>query len=57
MRNLKSDRLLDDDQRIDYVFLRQGSRLRVTSGRSVFTDHDYGRVSDHLGYLMTFEPT
>ncbi|WP_374691053.1 endonuclease/exonuclease/phosphatase family protein [Accumulibacter sp.] len=48
---------LDDDQRIDYVFLRQGSQLRVTSARSVFSDQDYGRVSDHLGYLMTFEPT
>ena len=48
---------LDDDHRIDYVFLRQGSQLRVTSARSVFTDQDYGRVSDHPGYLMTFEPT
>ncbi|HCV12937.1 MAG TPA: endonuclease [Candidatus Accumulibacter sp.] len=50
-------RYLDDDHRIDYVFLRQGSHLRVTSARSVFSEQDYGRVSDHLGYLMTFEPT
>ena len=28
----------------------------VTAGREVFTDQDYGRVSDHCGYLMTFEP-
>ena len=47
---------LDDDHRIDYIFLRKGSKLRVTSGRTVFTDQDYGRVSDHFGYLMSFEP-
>ncbi|HRF13680.1 MAG: Maltose 6'-phosphate phosphatase [Candidatus Accumulibacter phosphatis] len=48
---------LEDDHRIDYVFLRKGSKLRATSGRVVFTDQDYGRVSDHFGYLVTFEPT
>lgn len=47
---------LDDDHRIDYVFLRKGSNLRVTTGRTVFTEQDYGTVSDHCGYLMTFEP-
>lgn len=49
--------LLARDHRIDYIFLRRGSRLGVTSGRTVFTDHDYGRVSDHCGYLMTFVPS
>jgi maltose 6'-phosphate phosphatase len=49
-------RALDSDHRIDYVFLRKGSDLRVTSGRVLFTDRDYGRVSDHFGYLMTFVP-
>jgi maltose 6'-phosphate phosphatase len=48
---------LDEDQRIDYVFLRKGSGLAVIAGRAVFTEQDYGRVSDHFGYLMTFEPT
>ena len=47
---------LDQDHRIDYVFLRKGSALGVTSGRTVFTDQDYGSVSDHCGYLMTFVP-
>jgi maltose 6'-phosphate phosphatase len=47
---------LDDDHRIDYIFLRRGSGLRVTSGRVLFTDRDYGTVSDHFGYLMTFVP-
>jgi len=48
---------LEDDHRIDYVFLRKASDLTVTSGRAVFTDEDYGRVSDHCGYVVTFEPT
>lgn len=48
--------LLDDDQRIDYVFLRTGSDLRAISARELFTADDYGTVSDHPGYLVTFEP-
>jgi len=47
---------LDMDHRIDYEFLRKGSKLSVTSGRVLFTDQDYGRVSDHFGYLMTYVP-
>jgi maltose 6'-phosphate phosphatase len=47
---------LDDDHRIDYVFLRKASALRVTAGQTVFTEQDYGRVSDHCGYMMTFGP-
>lgn len=45
-----------DDYRIDYIFMNKQSHLRVTSARVLFTDRDYGRVSDHCGYLMTFEP-
>lgn len=56
-RDARWQRYLDDDDRIDYIFLRRGSALCVTSGRSVFTEQDYGRVSDHIGYLMRFEPT
>ncbi|WP_020564311.1 endonuclease/exonuclease/phosphatase family protein [Methylosarcina fibrata] len=47
---------LADDYRIDYIFLNKASDLSVTSGRVLFTDEDYGRVSDHCGYLMTFVP-
>ena len=49
-------RHLDKDHRIDYVFLRKGSKLSVTSGREVFTEQVYGKVSDHIGYLMSFIP-
>jgi len=45
-----------DDYRIDYVFLNKTSELTVTSATILFTERDYGRVSDHCGYLMTFEP-
>jgi maltose 6'-phosphate phosphatase len=48
---------LVDDHRIDYIFKKKSSAMRVTSGRVVFTNQEYGRVSDHEGYLMTFEPT
>lgn len=49
-------RYLVDDHRIDYIFMHRSSGLRVTSGLELFTERDYGRVSDHTGYLMTFEP-
>ncbi len=45
-----------DDCRIDYVFMDKASGLQVTSARVRFTEEDYGRVSDHCGYFMTFEP-
>jgi maltose 6'-phosphate phosphatase len=47
---------LADDYRIDYIFMNRDSDLQVTSAKVLFTEHDYGRVSDHCGYLMTFEP-
>jgi len=47
---------LDNDYRIDYIFMNKASDLLVTSGNVLFTDQDYGRVSDHCGYIMTFEP-
>jgi maltose 6'-phosphate phosphatase len=47
---------LADDYRIDFIFMHKASELKVTSGTVLFTDEDYGRVSDHCGYLMTFEP-
>ncbi|MGR9114302.1 MAG: endonuclease/exonuclease/phosphatase family protein [Gammaproteobacteria bacterium] len=48
--------LLTEDYRIDYIFMNKASDLQVTAARVLFTDHDYGKVSDHCGYLMTFEP-
>ncbi len=45
-----------DDCRIDYVFMNKTSELQVTSATVLFTEQDYGRVSDHCGYLMIFEP-
>jgi maltose 6'-phosphate phosphatase len=47
---------LADDYRIDYIFLNKKSDFFVTSGQVLFTEQDYGRVSDHCGYVMTFEP-
>jgi maltose 6'-phosphate phosphatase len=47
---------LADDYRIDYIFMNKASDLRVISGSVLFTEEDYGRVSDHCGYFMTFEP-
>jgi len=45
-----------NDHRIDYIFMKKMSELRVSTARAVFTEQEYGRVSDHEGYLMTFEP-
>ncbi len=47
---------LADDYRIDFIFMHKDSQLAVKSGTVLFTDEDYGKVSDHCGYLMTFEP-
>jgi maltose 6'-phosphate phosphatase len=57
-RNQRQDwqHYLDDDHRIDYIFMDKSSGLRVASARFVFTRQEYGRVSDHEGLLMTFEP-
>ena len=49
-------RYLADDHRIDYIFMKKSSELRVVSARVIFTEEVYGSVSDHEGYLMTFEP-
>ena len=44
------------DGRIDYLFAHRDSRLEAVAARELFTDTDYGRVSDHPGYLVEFEP-
>jgi len=45
-----------EDYRIDYIFMNKISELKVNSGRVLFTEDDYGKVSDHCGYLMSFAP-
>ncbi len=46
---------LDQDRRIDYVYIHRESKLRPVSARVLFNGHVYGRVSDHVGYLVSFE--
>jgi maltose 6'-phosphate phosphatase len=49
--------LLAADDRIDFVFMRKYSRLNAVAAWPVFTaEDDYGRVSDHVGYCVEFEP-
>jgi maltose 6'-phosphate phosphatase len=43
------------DGRIDYIFLKKGSRVQFLNGLELFTDRSYGRVSDHTGYFAEFE--
>ena len=49
-------RLLADDGRIDYLWLRNGAALRAVRAEELFTTARYGRVSDHTGYWVEFEP-
>ena len=51
------DHGLSANPRIDFIFKRKDSPLKILSARALFTDRDYGRVSDHCGYFMEFEPT
>ncbi|MCO6042529.1 endonuclease/exonuclease/phosphatase family protein [Aeoliella sp. ICT_H6.2] len=43
------------DGRIDYIFLKRGSRVHSLNARELFTKQSYGRVSDHTGYYVEFE--
>lgn len=45
-----------DDHRIDYLLMKKGAAFRVRSAYQLFTDNDYGPVSDHEGYYAEFEP-
>lgn len=54
LQNFKG--LLADDRRIDYIFLKRGGSLKVIWARVLFTEQDYGKVSDHFGYVAEFEP-
>jgi len=48
--------VMNHDQRIDYIFMKRGNRLQAASARMLFTESDYGRVSDHPGIYAEFEP-
>ena len=50
-----ADSLLRNDGRIDYIFMKRGSKIEVVSARVIFTERDYGRVSDHEGHYGEFE--
>ena len=51
------DRYLAEDGRIDFIFLQKHSSLQAVAARELFTNGDhYGRVSDHTGYCIEFEP-
>ena len=47
---------LSQDYRIDYIFMDKTGGLTAVAANTLFTDQDYGRVSDHNGYLLVFEP-
>ena len=47
---------LANDGRIDFVLMKRSSKLRAVTARRVFTNADYGQVSDHEGFLVEFEP-
>lgn len=34
----------------------KASELQVSAAKTVFTEQDFGQVSDHCGYFMTFKP-
>ncbi len=51
-----SGQATDHDGRIDYIFMKKGNRLQAVSARMLFTDSDYGRVSDHPAIYAEFEP-
>jgi maltose 6'-phosphate phosphatase len=47
--------LLAHDGRIDYIWQKRHGTLKAVAARELFTEHVYGRVSDHLGYFVEFE--
>jgi maltose 6'-phosphate phosphatase len=56
-RTANIDRELASDGRIDFIFMKKRSSLQAAAARELFTHGDhYGRVSDHSGYCVEFEP-
>ena len=48
---------LAEDGRIDFIFMQKRSGLQPVAARELFTHDCYGRVSDHTGYCVEFEPS
>ncbi|MBF0288363.1 MAG: endonuclease/exonuclease/phosphatase family protein [SAR324 cluster bacterium] len=44
-----------DPARIDYIFKKNGSPLQIESIQLIFNNHFFPIVSDHYGYLATFD--
>jgi len=56
-KSVNIDRELAKDGRIDFIFMHRRSALKAVAAREMFTNSDhYGRVSDHTGYCVEFEP-
>ncbi|GIV69897.1 endonuclease/exonuclease/phosphatase family protein [Caldilinea sp.] len=49
-------RRMEEDRRIDFILMKRNSKLRPVAAQRLFTDNVYGRVSDHEGFLVEFEP-
>jgi maltose 6'-phosphate phosphatase len=47
---------LSHDGRIDFIFMKRGGKLQPIAAQRLFTGANYERVSDHEGFLVTFEP-
>jgi maltose 6'-phosphate phosphatase len=57
-KSVNIDRELARDGRIDFVFMQKRSSLEAVAAGELFTNYDhYGRVSDHTGYWVEFEPS
>jgi maltose 6'-phosphate phosphatase len=50
-----TEKILRNDGRIDYIFLKNNSQLRLLDALELFNGKTYGRVSDHTGYYAEFE--
>ncbi len=50
------EKTLHGDGRIDFIWMHRQSNLNALAGRELFTKETYGRVSDHSGYMVEFEP-
>ncbi len=42
----------DDAHRIDYILMNEDSSLEAARARRVFTESEFGRVSDHVGVFV-----
>ena len=44
-----------EGKRVDYILLNNDSSLEVIQSQRIFTEHVFGRVSDHLGIYAQFK--